>query len=365
LLVIKPPKLATRLKAQSDTLQERTNWRVLKLVNISKQFGPTLLFQDVNIEVIQGERFFILGPSGCGKTTLLRIITGLDNDYEGSVEINNTKMDSIPSHKRKIGFVFQDGALWPHLTVEKHLSYAPGASERKDWNDFLLNLTNLKNRTKDYPSSLSGGERQRLALARALSSKPNLLLLDEPLRNLDRNLALELREAIVEILEKTETTSIFVTHDQEEALSMADRILLLENGGPVQVGSPEEIYNKPATSWVASFFGPVNTFEAITGPGGIVATSLGEFETSLPEGAKCTLVLKAHQVEARSNGDGIEASVKRKIFRGDNIYLICDASGTSLTALSRTMLQDSVKTVRLTVSGEPAIFDSKHEESVA
>ncbi|MHC4945816.1 MAG: ABC transporter ATP-binding protein [Planctomycetota bacterium] len=335
---------------------------LLKLEGIGKQYGSRQVLDGLHLEVREGERFFILGPSGCGKTTLLRIIAGLDPDHDGSVEIRGETVSGgrafKPPHQRGIGFVFQDGALWPHLTVEKHLTYGEGASDRRQWHDQLLELCGLADRRKDYPSTLSGGEKQRLALARALSNQPALLLFDEPLRNLDRNLAIELRKAIVEILEQTKTTSIFVTHDQEEALSMAHRVLLMDDEGPVQCGRPEELYHAPATPWAASFFGPVNRFPVKTGAQGKAWTPAGVVETDLPEGTACEVLLRASQLEAFPHGEGVEARVLRHEFHGEVFLLLCEHEGIELHAFSRGFKPNKGTMVRLRICGKPGLIDS-------
>jgi ABC-type Fe3+/spermidine/putrescine transport system ATPase subunit len=327
---------------------------VLKLTGIHRTYGSRQVIRDLSLEVYEGERFFILGPSGCGKTTLLRIIAGLDEEHEGGIEVNGKEMAKVPPHRRNIGFVFQDAALWPHLTLQRHLTYAPGVA--RDWIDHLLDLTGLADRRKDYPSALSGGERQRLSLARALSGKPALLLLDEPLRNLDRNLAKELRGAIREILTATGTTSIFVTHDQEEALSMADRMLLLDRDGPVQLGDPRSLYFEPASPWAAAFFGAVNRFQARAGEGGKTETPLGPVDTHLESGTPCQVIFRASQVEANDCGQGLPAVVERCLFLGDDSLLVCRAGELELRATCRIRDIREGSKIHVSASGRPAVI---------
>jgi ABC-type Fe3+/spermidine/putrescine transport system ATPase subunit len=219
-----------------------------------------------------------------------------------------------------------------------------------------LNLTGLEDRRKDYPSSLSGGERQRLSLARALSSKPALLLLDEPLRNLDRNLAKELRQAIREILTATRTTSIFVTHDQEEALSMADRMLLLDRNGPVQLGEPHSLYFEPASPWAAAFFGAVNRFQAVAGEGGRADTPLGAVDTELESGTPCEVIFRASQVEANHGGEGLPAVVTRSLFLGDDTLLVCRAGELELKATCRFEAVKEGSSIHVSTRGRPAVI---------
>ncbi len=337
---------------------------LLKLDKISKIHGSKKVLENLSLEVRSGDRFFVLGPSGCGKTTLLRIISGLDPDHGGSIEINGEKVSGegifIPPNKRGVGYVFQEGALWPHMSVEKHITFGPGSKKRKDWNEYLLNLTGLSNRKNDYPASLSGGEQQRLCLARALSNRPSLLLLDEPLGHLDRNLTMEFREAVLDIVDKTGTTSIFVTHDQEEALSMADRIMLMDMGGPVQTGTPEEVFNSPKTAWAAAFFGPVTRFHATCGPGGKVQTPLGEYDTGFSSGTRCEVVFRALDVQALPGAGNTPANAIRSMFQGDRFLVVCNLSGAEVTAFSPTRdWDDEEENVHLQVKGKPMIFASK------
>jgi iron(III) transport system ATP-binding protein len=289
------------------------------------------------------------------------MIAGLEKQHAGDILINGKMVAGsetcLPPHKRGIGFVFQDSALWPHLTVEKHLTFARSTTGKGDWHAYLLNLTDLKDRAQDYPSALSGGERQRLSIARALSFKPALLLFDEPLRHLDRNLALELRQAIVDILEETGTTSIFVTHDQEEALSMAHRILLFGEGGPVQTGPPEELFGRPVNPWAAEFFGPVNRFKTRSGPDGEVNTPLGRFPSGLAPGTDCELILRASQIGVNRSGQGVPARVRRRVYHGDKVLLICEAGRARLKALSADPSPKRGEEVYLQAGGEPMIFN--------
>ena len=327
----------------------------LKLEKVTKRYGSRTLFRDLDLEIPRGERFFLLGPSGCGKTSLLRIVAGLDRDHEGRIEIDGRIASEpgrfTPPHLRGVGLVFQDGALWPHLTVERHLTYAPGASRHMEWIDELLHLTGLADRRRDPPSALSGGEAQRLALARALSGRPSLLLLDEPLRNLDRNTAVELRRAISDILETLNITAIYVTHDQEEALSMADRILLMDREGPVQLGTPEELIRVPRTAWAAGFFGPVNRFAGRCDDEGRLATPLGSVTTGLKPRSDVLVVVRARHVEA-SPTDGDDAfRLKRQTFLGSGYQISCERDGTTLLAWSPEKLDCPQGRLRLTLKG--------------
>jgi iron(III) transport system ATP-binding protein len=343
-----------------------TTKTVLQLDSISKRFGSRAVIKEISFDVREGERFFIVGPSGCGKTTILRIVAGLAGSHGGGVTIDGRPVAGagtfMPPHRRNVGFVFQDGALWPHLTVEKHLYFAKGARENREWTEKILALTGLAHRRTDFPHMLSGGERQRISLARALSGRPRLLLLDEPLRNLDGNLAKEMRAAIIEILDKVKTTAIFVTHDQEEALSMAHRILLLDREGPVQLGTPDEIYNQPATPWAAGFFGQINTFNGRTDDKGALATPLGPVPTGLDGGVECAVLFRPTRLTATAGDEknggngGRAATVRGKSFIGDTILLSCDVEGYCLTASWNGPAPATGDTVFLAATGAPFVF---------
>lgn len=332
---------------------------VLTLNKITKAYKNRIVLNALDLEVFENERFFILGPSGCGKTTLLRIIAGLDTRHDGTVRISGRDMKGTPPHHRGVGLVFQDGALWPHLTVEKHLSYSNSSRKDKEWQDYLLALTRLDGRRKDYPSSLSGGERQRLAVARALAGKPDLLLFDEPLRNLDKNLAVEMRSAIREILEVTKITSIFVTHDQEEALSLAHRIMLMDQDGPVQIGTPRELFQTPRTLWAASFFGPINCFPTEMDGSGTARTPWGSIETAGDGKAECNVVFRASQVIANWEKRGIPARITERCYQGEGSLLVCEAGDRKVYAVTRSPELDISDEIYLDVLGDPIIIENR------
>ena len=223
----------------------------------------TLALNQVSLEIERGELFFLLGPSGCGKSTCLRTIAGFYQPDSGQLLFDDDLMNDVPPHKRNTGMVFQNYALWPHMTVGQNVAY--GLNLRK-----IDSVTTQKKITEvlkvvqmeDYAdrpvNAISGGQQQRIALARAIVIEPNVLLLDEPLSNLDAKLRLELRNEIKRIHDRADITAIYVTHDQSEALSLADRIAVMRNGKIVQVGTPQEIYRQPINTWVAYFIGETN-----------------------------------------------------------------------------------------------------------
>jgi ABC-type Fe3+/spermidine/putrescine transport system ATPase subunit len=241
----------------------------LELRKISKSFGGLPVVKEFSFQVDSGEFLSLLGPSGCGKTTTLRIIAGLEHQDEGEVLIGGEEISDTPVHKRSIGFIFQDYALFPHMTVEENIKFGlkmrriPGNHPEKVQS--VLKIVDLEGYETRLPGQLSGGERQRVALCRALVLDPDILLMDEPLSNLDAKLRKRMRIEIKDIQKAVGITTIFVTHDQEEALSMSDRIILMNEGRAEQMGRSQEIYQKPASGFVANFMGQVNCYRGTIG----------------------------------------------------------------------------------------------------
>lgn len=239
--------------------------------NITKKFGAQKALDDVNMQVEKGELVCILGPSGCGKTTLLRIIAGLENPDGGTLWIDGKDSTMLSPAKRNYGIVFQSYALFPNMTVRQKILF--GLQQKKSMSrdeiqvqaDAVLRMVDLFEHQKKYPNQLSGGQQQRTALARAIALSPSFLLLDEPLSALDAKVRLKLRAEIRRIQRQLGVTTILVTHDQEEALSMADKIIVMNHSVVEQVGTPREIYEKPASGFVAGFIGTMNFFETGNG----------------------------------------------------------------------------------------------------
>jgi sulfate transport system ATP-binding protein len=233
--------------------------------NVTKRFGTYTAVDDVSVTIPSGELVALLGPSGSGKTTLLRIIAGLEIQDQGTVWMSGSDVTSAPARNRNVGFVFQHYALFKHMTVRENIAFplkvrgAADEEKQKTVTD-LLKLVRLEGFEARYPSQLSGGQRQRVALARALAAKPKVLLLDEPFGSLDAKVRLELRQWLRRLHDEISVTSVFVTHDQEEALEVADRIVVMNHGKVEQEGTPEEIFEHPKTPFVMSFLGDVNIF---------------------------------------------------------------------------------------------------------
>lgn len=240
------------------------------------EFQEYQALKNINLEIEQGEFVAILGPSGCGKTTLLRLLAGFLKPTLGEIEMDGVivadKDHVVEPNQRNIGMVFQSYALWPHMTVKKqvlfpmqhsHYSNYKTDEARKQRANEMLELVGMTGMEERYPSELSGGQKQRVAIARALANEPSLLLMDEPLSNLDAELKIEMRREIRRLHKKTGATILYVTHDQEEALGMADKIVVMSQGEIQQIGSPEEIYTRPANAFVARFVGQSNLIRGI------------------------------------------------------------------------------------------------------
>lgn len=256
----------------------------IKIQNISKTFGSFQALQDISIDIESGELIALLGPSGSGKTTLLRILAGLEGLDQGAILFDGQNITEVGPKERKIGFVFQHYALFRHMTVFENVAYGlkvrprktrPSKEEIKKKVHELLSLVKLENLADRYPSQLSGGQRQRVALARALAVEPKVLLLDEPFGALDAKVRKELRRWLRKLHNEFHVTSIFVTHDQEEALDVANRIVVMNNGKIEQIGTPEEVYEHPKSPFVYDFLGNVNLFRGRVENGKL---KQGEFE---------------------------------------------------------------------------------------
>ncbi len=268
----------------------------IHLVEVSKLFGAIRALDRVTVDVARGELFFLLGPSGCGKTTCLRIIAGFCDPDEGQVHFDERPMAGVPPHQRNTGMVFQNYALWPHLSVYDNVAYGlnlrrVAAGEKRERVQEALRVVRMEAHAERFPNQLSGGQQQRIALARALVIRPDVLLLDEPLSNLDAKLRLEMRREIRRIHREVGVTAVYVTHDQTEALSMADRIAIMNAGHIEQIGTPREVYTSPANAFVAGFIGETNFLEGevaeVTDGAPVVLTGVGLIRASAgPAGLK-------------------------------------------------------------------------------
>jgi iron(III) transport system ATP-binding protein len=294
------------------------------LEEVTKSFGATHAVRNVSLEIHPGELMAVLGPSGCGKTTLLRLIAGFETPDHGTVRVGDETLAGpgrlVPPEKRRVGMVFQDYALFPHLTVEANIAFGLSRrprGERERLTRRTLELVGLQHKTGRHPHELSGGERQRVALARALAPEPEVVLLDEPFSSLDATLRADLRREVELILRDAEATALLVTHDQEEALTLADRLAVMREGRIVQVGAPEDVYGRPASRWAAQFVGEVNVLSGVARGGG-VETELGRFDLRAPASGTVHVAVRPEQLELSARHDG-NAEVVAREFRGHDV----------------------------------------------
>ena len=295
--------------------------KFLRIEALTKRFGKFTALDRVDLEIFAKEFVCFLGPSGCGKTTLLRAIAGLDPQSEGRIWQGGIEISALPPSERDFGIVFQSYALFPNLTVRANVGY--GLTSRGKARsvitarvDELLELVGMPDSGAKYPSQLSGGQQQRVALARALATSPGLLLLDEPLSALDARVRTRLRHEVRALQRRLGITTVMVTHDQEEALTMADRIVVMNHGSIEQVGTPAEIYGKPASAFVADFVGTMNFIEArVTAAGRVEAAGMAlTCDTgSFPAGAAVQLCLRPEDVRVRSVTAQSENAVQLEI----------------------------------------------------
>ena len=305
----------------------------IEIRNVHKQFGNFHALRDVSLDIDSGELVALLGPSGCGKTTLLRIIAGLETADSGTIAFSGEDTTHVHVRERQVGFVFQHYALFRHMTVFENVAFGlrmkprnqrPTDSVIQQKVHDLLNLVQLDWLADRYPSQLSGGQRQRIALARALAVEPKVLLLDEPFGALDAKVRKELRRWLRRLHDDLHVTSIFVTHDQEEALEVADRVVLMNSGSVEQIGSPQEVWDHPASPFVYGFLGDVNLFhgrahEGEMRIGGDSAVSLNSPEHQFVQDSKAFAYVRPHDIEVKrySTGDaGIKAKLTRAIVVG-------------------------------------------------
>ena len=308
----------------------------VRVNGLSKSFGEVKAVRALNLEIERGELMAVLGPSGCGKTTLLRVIAGFEQPDSGCVVLSDEVVAGpgriVPPERRRVGMVFQDYALFPHLSVEGNVAFGLSSRPREERDALTrrtLELVGLQHKTHCGVHELSGGERQRVALARALAPEPELVLLDEPFSNLDATLRAGLRREVELILRDAEATALLVTHDQEEALSLADRLAVMREGEIVQVGEPVEVYGKPASRWAAQFVGEVNVLSGVARGSG-VETELGVFDLRTPADGSVHVAVRPEQLELRADGNG-NAEVVAREFRGhDVLYRLRHEGGKTL-----------------------------------
>ena len=322
----------------------------VQLVDLVKRFGDFTAVDGISLKIDSGEFFSLLGPSGCGKTTTLRMIAGFERPTDGQVVLDGMDVASVPPHKRNVNTVFQNYALFPHLNVEKNVAFglryqSISKAESAKMVGRSLELVRLNGYEKRRPNQLSGGQQQRVALARALILNPSVLLLDEPLGALDAKLRKALQIELKSIQEEVGITFIYVTHDQEEALTMSDRLAVMSNGRIEQVGPPREVYEEPSTAYVADFLGVSNLMDATAyGPTeGGCAVRFGEFQLVAGEGepdaqGEVKISIRPERVDLEGSGatgpNRIPGMVERLVYVGATMQVIVNlAPGEKLQAL--------------------------------
>nr|WP_325262393.1 ABC transporter ATP-binding protein [uncultured Rhizobium sp.] len=320
----------------------------LVLDGIKKSFGQTQVVKDFHMAIEKGEFVSFLGPSGCGKTTVLRMIAGFENPSDGTIVINGKNQSGLKTSQRNIGMVFQAYALFPNMNVFDNVAFGlkVAGMSKADIDarvKEMLKLIGLEHLADRYPYQMSGGQQQRVALARALAPKPQVLLLDEPLSALDAKIRVSLREEIRQIQRKLGITTVFVTHDQEEALSISDRIVVMNAGRADQIGTPSEIYNRPATRFVASFVGTLNIIDAIVADPAANTIRIGDNIITLRE-----------PIGALNQGDTVSIALRPEAGS-------LSESATGDTALTGTVVSThflgSVVRTRFTAGGNQISFD--------
>ena len=312
-----------------------TNQPIITFENVTKRFGKMVAVDNVSLSIQEGEFFSLLGPSGCGKTTLLRMLAGFETPTEGRILIDGKDVSLVPPNKRPVNMVFQSYAVFPHMTVADNVAYGlmvdrVGKAERDRRVEEALDLVQLHGLAQRKPDQLSGGQRQRVALARALVKRPRVLLLDEPLSALDAKLRDQMRGEVRELQQRLGITTLFVTHDQAEALSMSDRVAVMGEGRIAQEGTPAEIYQRPQTRYVADFVGKVNLVDATvvewTSSDTVALAALGQrIAAPCPGGVAAgeQVLLSIRPEEVRTHQDRpdvpnlIEGVVQRVEFLGD------------------------------------------------
>jgi spermidine/putrescine ABC transporter ATP-binding subunit len=334
----------------ATTSTQPSSTSLLSIRSIAKHFGKNVVLRDISLEIAEGEFLTILGESGSGKTTLLRILAGFEQPTSGEVWMSGERLDTQPPYRRRVNTVFQHYALFPHMTVEQNVGYGlqiakrPAAEIESRVTEALAKVK-MSAYTKSKPSKISGGQQQRIALARALVNRPRLLLLDEPLSALDANLRRQMQVELKALQREVGITFIFVTHDQEEAMVMSDRIALLRSGELEQVATPREIYNRPATSYTAQFIGHTNLLQADVHNATAMCDRL-TWPTSLPDGAtlfslrpECIRLAKVSPAaisSTQASSIRFRAKLRDQVFHGASELLRVETDGGLILTIRTT-----------------------------
>ena len=355
----------------------------ITITDAVKRYGDTTVISDLSVQIGSSEFFTLLGPSGCGKTTLLRMIAGFNTVEAGDIHFNETRINDVEPSKRRIGMVFQNYAIFPHLSVRKNVEFGlrnmdfPRKEVRDKAQEFI-ELVQIDRWADQMPDRLSGGQQQRVALARALVTSPDVLLMDEPLSNLDAKLRVEMREVIREIQKRVGITTVYVTHDQEEAMAVSDRIAVMKDGVIQQLGTPRELYHRPANMFVSSFIGRTNTLDGqLTVRDGQTHLVVADADLVIPDLPSAADAVGPVKVAVRPEEfvldtaatTGIPAVVDHGVFLGLNThYFLTLADGTAIEAIQESEFDEALEpgaTVFLDVKRHKVnIFDSAGERNL-
>ncbi len=326
---------------------------VITINQVSKSFGDVTVLKEFTQEFQDGEFITFLGPSGCGKTTMLRIIAGFEKPTTGEVKINGKVVNSdnvfIPPEKRGIGMVFQSYAVWPHMNVFDNVAYPLklkklSKAQIKEKVMSILEVVHLSQYADRMPAQLSGGQQQRVALGRALVAEPNLLLLDEPLSNLDAKLRESMRYEIKEIQKKLKITVVYVTHDQIEAMTMSDRVFVINKGVVQQVGTPMEIYRNPSNEFIADFVGKVNFIKATASEGKIVLKGIEQSLTyDGPLRGNVIVAIRPENIKLKKKDGQLNGKIKSMFYLGDVNDCKVDIKGTDIRVISDAHTYDTLQ----------------------
>jgi ABC-type Fe3+/spermidine/putrescine transport system ATPase subunit len=346
---------------------------LLSIRNVAKRFGKNVVLRDISLEVAEGEFLTILGESGSGKTTLLRIIAGFETASAGEVWMGDERLDRQPPYRRRVNTVFQHYALFPHLTVEQNVAYGLRVARRPEAEvvsrvEEALGKVKMSAYAKSKPSKISGGQQQRVALARALVNRPRLLLLDEPLSALDANLRRQMQVELKSLQREVGISFIFVTHDQEEAMVMSDRIALLRSGELEQVATPREIYGRPATAYAAQFIGHTNLLRGEV-RGGMVRCGSLAWSTSLPDGP-ALFSLRPENVRlvdgntAMAGSIRVRGTVRHQAFHGATELIRVESSDGLVLAVRTPGSGGALDEVQLEFSSADAVLVRESPERI-
>ncbi|MEK3881992.1 ABC transporter ATP-binding protein [Paenibacillus sp. PL2-23] len=354
--------------------------------DIVKKYGDTTVIPELNLDIQKGEFFTLLGPSGCGKTTLLRMVAGFNSIEGGALAFNDSIMNDVPPGKRNIGMVFQNYAIFPHLSVSENVAFGlqnrkVAKSEQQRRVSEMLYTVQIDQYRDRMPKNLSGGQQQRVALARAIVINPDVLLMDEPLSNLDAKLRVDMRNAIKSIQREVGITTVYVTHDQEEAMAVSDRIAVMNSGVIQQIGTPRDIYQRPANLFVATFIGRTNVIDAKLeiDESGSAAVRVGRdyslfmpelgIEAKSGESISIRLSVRPEELVVSKDGRGLAGKVINNVFLGLNTHLIVLLdNGQEVEVIQQSTSAESAEigqTVRLAILSDTInVYDATGERNL-